>query len=303
MSYATLTINYQSKDADDDEDDRGTIWARLEQEYQDEGDEYADINDLYQMLSRVMSGQSALSYIADLCPYVEEYDDGKILGVHLDFFVWPSDMDLNYEISTNLGIVSNQIVEEQHRSFDLIFNGSDYEEMPFIGDFTFTPEMPFIGSDGDILPAPKITVEDDSVELSESCHTVFRVDGLARGYRHTLTMLFTVVEEPEEEEGEQQEVLYGGFFEEVDENIIKNVKIENLKVQLTLTYTDDGGEQRTETLDMAIPKCVEDLLAFCPDGQAAWFLKCLSQNCDPEIIDVYWNACDGEDIVTHVRKS
>lgn len=258
---------------------RGSRWLRLEQEYQGGGDEFANLADLYQMLTAALSGRSALTYLAGACPYADI--DENVITVSLDFFVWPSSLDLAYDPSTNQGELSDQAAHEEHRSFDVIFDGSDYAELPFIGNFSLVPEMVAFDTDGNQIAMPAVTVTDSSIELSAACHTVLRADGLARGFRHTVAMSFTM-DDAEGKEGE-----------------IKTVSIDKLKCQVTATYIDDGGEKKTETLELEIPPCVEALLAFCPGG-TGW-VGCIGRNCGGGVLDVYWNRCSGKDIATNRR--
>lgn len=259
---------------------RGSLWAYLEQEYKTESEKTANLYDIQQMLGLAKLGLSPFSYIADNCQYITTSEDSSKAIIRLDFYVWPSQLDLEYNLSTELGIISNGIIHQEATEFDLIFNGSSYEEMDFIFSGRFTSGMPIIRPDGSKITSmplvitpistPYMMVEDSSVTLSEEVYTVFRATGTKKGYKHTITMTLGT------------ETGY---------------KVENLDNSITLKYIDEYGEEQIEVLDLIIPPCVEDLLTTCPNPNniediLKYTLVINSDNSN-NLYKVYVSSCDG----------
>jgi hypothetical protein len=158
---------------------RGDIWLELEQEYTAKASKEATIYDLNQMLNLVKMGNPAYEYIADSCPYVTVI--GTKIYVYLDFFVWPSALDLEYNLTSGMGVITGGVITKKPVEFNIIFNGSSYEELPYMFEGTLTPQMPLIKPDGSKFPfhmqvsdlsiVPDsilgVVVGDSSVSLSE----------------------------------------------------------------------------------------------------------------------------------------
>lgn len=264
--YSSLSISYAAPDTSDS--GRGSIWARLEQEYRGSDRDAATLGDLAQMIAAARGGSSAYTYIAKSCPYATVQDDTVIIS--LVFYVWPSSLDLQYSLAADLGTILDGEIVEEHRSFDVPFQGSDSADLMYkMLGYTLVEEMPFINSNGDILGGVEVTAGDSSVTLSESAYCVLRADGVATGYKHTIEM----------------------HIQKGD-----NDKIENLKNAITVSWVDDAGEDASEVLELEIPPCVDDLLEECPDGTTTIWVSCVDRNCygDNAKYVVTYNACNGE---------
>lgn len=246
-------------------------WARLQQEDLPMSSEITNLTDLYQMIAYVKSGKPAESYIYKTCNYAEVIDGVIILK--LNFYVWLSDLDLIYNLTSNFGTISEKEFVEEHISKSIIFNGSNKESIGYIFDGEISEEMPFFDSYGKRI-SPNVIVHDSYIELSKSSYCVFRVKGIASGYKHTITMEF-----PKLQEGE--------IF-----------SIDNIQNSIILRYLDENGEIQTDTLDLKIPKCVEDLLLTCSSGNLSGITGCAGSNCrDNGKYKVYISECDGNVIL------
>lgn len=261
--FETLTIPFGQSEADSG---RGDTWARLEQGYKSSTSDAANLGDLSQMFALARTGHSAFEYVADVCPYAEVVEN--LVIVQLDFYVWPSDISLPYTLKADLGAISEAERVEEYRSFDVAFQGSDSENLPYIFNGSFVPEMPFISSAGEILAGVEAAAESSVLSLSESAYCVLRADGRVAGFKHTITMTLP----------------------KTSEN-----KIENLRNTIVVSWLDETGEKETDTLELEIPPCVSDLLEDCPDGQPVIVIGCLGRNCDDKdpVYVVKYNVCDG----------
>lgn len=247
------------------------VWARLEQEPIPITAEVTNLVDLYQMLAYVKSGKSAISYIYKTCVYAE-IKDGSVI-VKLNFYVWPSDLDLNYTLSCDVGEISEKELVKEYISKDVIFNGLDKESIEYIFEGDIEPEMPFYDQYGQRI-YPTYNVIDNYIKLSLPSYCVFRVNGLASGYKHTVTMTF-------------QKLQDGEVF-----------SIDNLSNTIILSYLNELGEVQTDTLKLEIPKCIEDLLTVCKDGNLPGVLGCAGSRCDEDRrYKVYVNSCNGNVIL------
>ena len=240
------------------------IWARLEQEAIPAGAGRANLADLYQMLAMAMSGQSAYEYIYDSCPYVTIIDG--LVRVTLAFYVWPSEIDLNYRLHANIGEIGLPELVEAPKSFDAVFDNTDSVELGYLFTGSAVPEMPFFNQQGELLPDPAITILDTLVMLPENVTTVLRLDGLATGYKHTITMELVKAQDGEP------------------------YSIDNLKATVTCIWTDEDGQAQTDILDLQIPGCVEDLLNLCDDGR----LRTDVHVDEDQLYVVYYSTCNGE---------
>ncbi len=263
--FNALTIPFSSQQSSAE----STLWATIEQEYKESESKEAKIGDLVEMLSLVQNDLSAYNYIVDTCHWVVV--DETNITVSLDIFVWPSKLDLAYSLDVDHGIVTTGVVLEEERGFDVVFNGGIVEVIPYIFEGVLTPSMPFISRTGKILPTPTITVSGSTVHSSEPIYCVLRAKGKVRGFRHTVVMDF--VKAP-------------GF------------KITNLRNTVTLSWVDENQETQSDIITLDIPKCVEDILAECPDGGPVADTTCFGRDCtniSPYLL-VYFSYCTGDEL-------
>ncbi|SDP69819.1 hypothetical protein [Desulforhopalus singaporensis] len=273
---AALPITYAVPEASTP--DRGVNWMRLEQKYKAEGQD-ADLNDLSQMLARARAGRSAFTYVKDACPWATI--DKGVVTIELDFYLWPSSLDLRYDLTVNQGELSGPEIITEYVSFSVPFQGSDIAELPYMFSGTLVPEMPFINSDGEVLPTQQITLDGSVVRLSQPCCTVLRANGMATGYKYTLTL--------EIDKGQDEGA----------------TSISSLSVTAIASWTGDDGAAETDTLDFEIPPCVEELLADCSDGGLVGMIGCAGRDCDREqdILKVFYSVCTGDELGTRWEKN
>lgn len=256
---------------------RGSRWAHIEQKYKTELEKEANIHDVRNMLDLAKNGISPYQYISDECPYMTI--DGDTVIISLDFYVWPSMLNLKYDLSTEFGVISQGLIVSDPTEFDVIFNGSNNEELDWIFEGIFTQQMPIITPEGDKIPlmiqvpegvtlnVPYMTVADSLLSTNLEIYTVFRAKGIRKGFQHTIVMHLT------KEDG---------------------YTIDNLRNSITLKYVDDYGEEQIEILNLEIPKCVEDLLGVCSnDPTQLKFMLVIDSNNSNKLYKVYVNSCDG----------
>ncbi len=255
----------------------GDIWAKLEQAYVVDSSDGANFNDLYQMLARAGSGESAMEYIYDQCPYARI--DSDVLTVTLDFYVWVSSHDLHYTLSAGLGTISAGKVVELPRSFDVIFDDATSADLGFLFAGDFVPEMPFFSSTGQIMDDPVITASGSSVNLSVQATGALRATGLATGFKHTLTMQLSEIPVTNTDPYTGEETVLGGY------------SLENLQTAVTVSWVDGSGQTQSAILEIKVPECVESMVTICSDTTTLYRRK--QSSGDPSYL-VYYSACNGD---------
>ena len=256
----------------------GSEWVHLEQAGLPELDQWANFADAVQMRARAMSGLSAWSYIKDSCPLTIN-DDGTV-DVALDFYSFPSAMDLNYRVTASIGTLGEWIRVELEKEIDVIFEGRRVE-LPWVASMASVEWIsPCFRRDGSQIARPHITIEDAALSIAsdEVAFGVARLKCLAHGFLHT-TVIRLVKQTTEQDEDGSLNVT--GF------------KIENLTCSAIAAWGGGGedGEGGVEKLDLKIPKCVEDYLTTCPDGE----VKGGTKKGDDEDAGpvVYYSTCTG----------
>lgn len=242
----------------------------LEPDYKGEEKSVASLGSSLKLLSYVRSGRSALEYMVKNCPYTKM--DGEDLLITLGFTVWPNVTTLDYGVVSTSGIVDVAVPADQETSFDVIFNGTYTENLPFVFDGELSPQMPFIASDGDILTGVTVTQEDNLIRLSEKAYCVIRADGTISGYHHNVEIRIPKLS-----------TAVGGY------------KIDDLVCTITATWYDPDMD--SETLDLIIPPCVEEILGYCK-SQGGAILNLRRKKLTK--VDAYYSECDGSIVDVHV---
>ena len=259
-------------------DDVADIWARLTQEAIPSSADEADIKDLHQMISAAMAGQSAYEYVYDSCPYVVIVDG--VVKITLVFFVWPSSLDLAYDLTATLGTISTGVAYEESRSFDAVFDHTADYDCEAVFDGEFTPEMPFFSDAGievEVDPSD-IRVVGSKITLPEPLTTVLRAEGKVSGFRYELVI--EIVKAVADPEGDAETP---AVAQEVTEP----------KSEITVAWVDEHGETQSDIMAVKIPGCVIDLLATCEDK-----LKGDPQRPeDEEVPALYYSDCNGEKLL------
>ena len=243
-------------------------WLNLEQPAVPLSQRNATLADMVQMFNRALSGLSARTYQLDKCSAATIKSGGTVV-VTLAVRVWPSALDLPYVLTASHGMVDAGQPLEVEREIDVAVEGTDAVTLPWlVGAPLAWWQIPCVNEFSEPVPEPAITVAGAGVKLADSCYGVLRIRGLARGYRHILTMEFV---KPTQS------------------------SLTNIKVSVTATYTDTNGEQQAEILALTIPACVLDLLEYCEGDVLATDprTELVILNDDP-IPTVYYDTCTGQ---------
>jgi len=273
----SIITNFQKKEQITNSSDPETdIWLKMEQEeIPDNYDEVSTV-DVSGMMSKVLKGESAKAYIAERCPYV--IITGSTVTVRINFYVYTSDINLYYELETGFGSIGPGMLNQQRRTFDVIFEGSKSEFLELNVTYgQLTPKMPVYDPLGQKIP---IFVKDRNYKLvngyavaDRNIYCVFSFDGVVRGHEHTLTMEFKKTD------------LESGIL-----------SISNFKNSVIASWYNEASEIETETLDIELPGCVESLLSTCDDGKIVG--DRLGTLNAPKQLLVYSNDCNGKVIGT-----
>ena len=253
-----------------------TTWARLEQEYVADSTKSANLSDLYQMRARAMSGVSALEYIYEQCPYARIADG--VLTVTLDFYVWLSGLDIQYQLSITGGTLSDGSLFTLPRSFDVPFIDSAFAQMSFVFAGDLIPEMPFFAADGQIITAPDIKLSGSTVSLSDAATCVLRANGEAQCFKHSLVLQLS----------ESPVINTNPYTGKVTE--LAGYALDDLATAVTVSWLDEHGDTQSTIMDIVIPSCVKELVTYCQNG---YFISTRKDQNEPSYV-VYVSACNGE---------
>ncbi len=236
--------------------------------------------DIKQMLDAARSGKSARSVIAKNCSYVRFYPNGKI-EIRLPFSAWPTDPDMDYNLSVGGGELFGPRILHRSQPFDLIFQGDEHKEYPFYMESqSVAAEMPFFNPDGKEI-SPSVSYNAHSLTLSESAYAAFRVRGTAfgHGYLVKITMNKKQEVDVENEDGSTEK-----------KNIWVKLSVPAVPVLCSWEYKD--GSEGTAQMDLQVPDCVRALLESCPDGDPLGDGVHVN---DPNItLEVYYSTCTGK---------
>jgi len=248
MPSARLSIPVSGSDAD-----LNPYRITLEQEPVPQGN--LSLTDLTNMLALVRSGISARKYIASSCPATLS---GGIVTVPLTLYAWPSHYQ-EYALSAALPewtTIGEQIEFTQDREFDLVIENTDLVDLPCMAaGLSITWQSPAIRINGEIIDPPEIQGYDvdkgvmvaldtshgliNRIRLATPCFGVLRVRCMAIGYRHAITM-------------------------EIPKTDAESIT--DIEETITAAWMLADGSTEIATQKIALPPCVEDLLAACDDG-------------------------------------
>jgi len=280
----SLTISFSASASSSDV----STWAALEQVDIPESAGEATVSDVLTMVGYAKNGKSARDYIQENCSSLRVV--GDVINIDLDFYVWVSSMDLPYTLSVNnsSGSISAATRFTRPTSFNVIFKNTDAVDVGRLFDGTLSAEMPFFNEDGSvILPSPTFETVGPNVVLSEKATTVLRADGTAEGYKHTLTLSLDVprVEKVDMATGNSK--------------TIAAYSVTGLEAIVTVVW----GDNKSDTLNIAIPSCVSALLNACVgdmDGDGDIDIDDLligGANLPEQITDLFTNNNQGKQIV------
>lgn len=226
--------------------------------------------DLDRMLALVLSGQSARRYKPARCAaWVRETTVGADLVVH----AWPVPEDLVYTLEA-VGCTADPPTRVQvEGEFDLVVAMTTSVDLPatFAG-LAYTWQTPCYNRFGEQVQAPAITVHPARLELDAEVFGVLRITGQAIGDRYAIT--YTV------QKMQAGQVLR---YEDLPEAAVM------------ARWTDADGEPDNAQLDLALPGCLADILAACPDGSLVADRGSVSVSDQEELVPVvYFSACTGQ---------
>lgn len=270
---SSLQIDFTPKATSSVKEDSN--WVKLQQYEYLEVDQILNFQDIYQMLLNAQAGLSAFSYLLPNCPLTIT-ENGVIIT--LDFYVFPSSMNLGYSLSPSIGELGIEGIQTSlHKDFDLIFPLSDRVELDYIIE-DLNPIWlagPRTAKNQVISPIPTLTIDNTIVTSSKSMFAVLRAKGQAPCFLHTLRIEIEKFKDVEQDDG----------------STVREIqKIDELKPTITATWTKSDGSTGTTILELKIPKCVEDFLTWCPNGTLKGFTTITGTN---RTITVYYNSCTG----------
>lgn len=248
----------------------------LESEYVDTRAGLADLTDIDAMLNMARSGASAVNWQIERCPWATWRTDGA-LEVTLKLWVWPSDLELQYQLDLPNGVTSSSrsFVQEARRR-RLWFSGGKASSLPWL---LRDPQLSWLESIGTHdaesrpIPAPSLSVQRLQVTASAPVYGLLDASGHAEGYLHELVIVY-----PRRDSAGNP------------------VKIAVNDFDVICRWPDGQGGHNEASCTMRIPPGVADLLAECPDGEAITSIRVRAASSRPMI--VYYNTCTGEVLAT-----
>ncbi len=283
MSTAIKTVDFSSADINEQE-----IWVKMEQEVIPETSLDANLFDIFQMINRSASGLTSFSYVPTSLDYV--MFTPTTIEIKLDFWVFPSNMDLLYSMTINQGSLSSRIHDSVPKVGNIVIPLDDKVQMPYLIDpvvSSFGWESPVYDDLGHLLDSPDITVNGPYLTFTQDVFGIVRANIMAQGYKYTATLSF-----PKSQTGRAE--IFG-----IIANQTSYTSITNVRCSVICTYIDENGEEQEEMLELKIPKPVLDFLAECDDGYPTLWPRCAGSILDTEenqtySTTIYYSTCTGE---------
>lgn len=259
-----LTIPFQGTGLDDIslyEDD--SIWLNLEQEELEDNDNKVSPEDLIAMYNIVLRGESAFTYNSGTCP-VSITPNEVIL--HLTFYVWPSSLDLDYQVRASKGDITSKTQIKLLRSFNQVIPFSKNVNFDYLIDESLA--LRWLTSSyspkGKLMSHPQYEVYKNKILFEEESFGVMRFTGKAVGYAHNIDIALEY--ETPENQGFQVGSLRGDFSSTIQ-----------------ATYINEKGKTVSKSLKLEVPDCLEAMMNTCigpggtqtnikrPDKGASWY--------------------------------
>ncbi len=287
-------------------------WVHLEQIKPPDILQYASLQDVYRLWLMAATGISAQAIRPSGCP-VEFI--GSDVHVYLGFYVWPSDPDLTYTVSTAFGKLSGVSRIEKQRELSVLVNNAATYELPYwMRDVTVVWETPCFNRNGELLDKPpEVICQGSWIEFSSEVFGICRVRGVAVGESRVCEMVIgkEVYVDPELQPPAEpisskiismtyyHNGINGFYISAPPATNLNGYKTDDLQNTITTSWLDNEDKTQTEQLRLEIPQCVKDVLDFCPDTYKSTTIIC------QEIKDVriYYNGCTGEYMYTDEAKS
>jgi hypothetical protein len=219
------------------------------------------INDISQMISAARLGISASKYKNNNCPvFIGE----NSITVNLDFYSWPEDLYMDYNVSISQGELKNLGSIQVDKNFDTIIPAKDKLKFPYIiDDFSLDWITPCVSDRGQLVQIPDYTFNDNTIEFEYPIFAVIYVTGKAVGYKHSA--IITVDKDP-------------------------NMRIVDLEC---IARADWGVDKDTE-IHLKVPECAQSYLQLCPT-----IFKYINVDCDDlPRVNIMYSICDGS--VLHI---
>jgi len=234
---------------------------------------------LQEMLAMVINGVSARAYLQSDC--TARISNG-VVSVDTGIWVWPSRLDLAYNITPTLGKVGERTTIVQDREFNLAIDFSRSVDLPFYCtelSWEWT-NIPCFGKYGQKVDRPDLKVTNTSILTPGDVYSVIRVRCRAHGYAHPLTIDFP--------KSAAQSIFY-------KTQITVGDRASDASVH---AVWENKGDIDSESLDIDLPTCAEQLLDSCPDETSISekVFGSVSDDDDKKPV-LYYNGCSGKAMV------
>jgi len=286
----TLNKDITVKFEDDSFEGSGyRTWIKMEQVSISETSNTADLYDIFQMMGSAASGLTSRSYTPEGLDYVR-FQGNNIL-IDLDFWVFPSDLDLAYSLKINQGTISGKSFEDVPKTGNIVVPLSRQVQLEYLineASASLSWETPVYNDIGNVLANPEIIIDGPYIEFDQKVFGIIRANIAAKGYRYTATLSFPKTE--------QEDVSWMIR----DQTTFASIK--NVKASVICSYKDENGKSKEEVLTLKIPGIVADLLESCPGQVTAYHDPCFWSD-DPWACHdnekayttrIYYSTCDGE---------
>jgi hypothetical protein len=239
-------------------------WVRLEQPPVNTARLTAE--DLQIMLAMVRAGQSAHEYRQPDCPVVVA--NGQVT-IPLTVWVWPSTLELAWNLRPELLLITDPpTVLRQERDFDLVVEMRSTVDLPFYASaLTLEWQTPCYNRLGEEVGRPEITHLGSRLSLSAEVFGVLRVRCMAEGWQQIGQVVMPITE---------------------------GSAVTSIRPTVTAVWSAPDDTPLNERIELQIPACAEDLLAFCPDETLRRKRSSTVTDEDNDKIPVvYYSPCDG----------
>lgn len=300
----------------------GEVFVHLTQREENGMDRTASVADISQMTTRAKSGQSAHLYRKNSCPAT--IDSNGNIDVSLNFYAWPSSLDLDYKLTSNIGDISDPIIVDEFVEFSIVFDMVRTVDLDFmLTDVTSVYwETPCYNNKGEELYNQNIELDGlTRLRTDNILFGVARVYGrrVVAKYKLTTKLIKSQPDRPAEAVPEDDITYAGldGYWQHTDVSTWNGepvdtgetsdrtgLSIDNLDITIKVKWFE-GDEEMSETLRLEIPQCTKDLLSMCDgdpekvtDGEGTKICDLADR---PEQFTVYISSCTGK--VLEVRKT
>jgi len=257
MAVQTISISYTG-----DADATVSPWVNLEQ--QPVSGVKLTEHDLQTMLALVRAGISARTYRPASC---EAYLTGENVVADLGLYVFPSSLELAYQLDSELLEIGQATSLLMEREFDLVVGLETDIELPFIAEnLQLTWQTDCYSKYGVVVDQPEITAQPTRLAFSAEVFGVLRVRCSARGYRHPLTF---------------------AMAKTLDQSIT------DIQAAVEVAWNDGNGSQY-DSVDIELPLCLEALMEACGDGTTITESVFGSVTDEDETVPfIYYSPCSG----------